>query len=133
MPLSSAELQGFLSRIQPFSHLTRGEIKEVGSHLREAGYQRGQTIYNEGDAADSVWVVFEGRVQILKYTSEGRTFAIESLGRGELFGTLCRLGGNGKCYPCTAVAAGPTKVLRILDRVFLDFYVRSPGMVRGVC
>ncbi|HVE13433.1 MAG TPA: Crp/Fnr family transcriptional regulator, partial [Elusimicrobiota bacterium] len=35
--------------------------------------------------------------------------------------------------PCTAVAAEPTTVLRVSDRTFLEFYMNSPGFIRGVC
>ncbi|OGR88386.1 MAG: hypothetical protein A3A86_03565 [Elusimicrobia bacterium RIFCSPLOWO2_01_FULL_60_11] len=58
---------------------------------------------------------------------------MESVGPGELFGTLCRLGGDGRKYPCTAVAAGPVTALKLLDRTFLEYYEKNPGMVRGVC
>ena len=52
---------------------------------------------------------------------------------GELFGTLCRLGGNGRVYPCEAIAAEPTIVFRILDKTFLEYYMKSPGFIRGLC
>ncbi len=72
-------------------------------------------------------------VQIFKYSSQGRPLAIESIMPGELFGTLCRLGGDGRQYPCTAVAATASEVLRISDREFLDSYNRFPALVLGVC
>lgn len=127
------EIQKFLSSIQPFKALSTGGLKDIASKTREKVFSKEETIFNEGDPADSVWVIYRGRVQVFKYISDGRRFAIESLGPGELFGTLCRMGGSGRNYPCTTVAAEETVALQILDKVFLEHYMKSPGMLRGIC
>jgi CRP-like cAMP-binding protein len=126
-------LRQFLAQVDPFRALPGPELDRLAALSRVKPYAKGETIYTEGDAADSVWVVRDGRIQIFKYTSAGRPLAIESLGPKELFGTLCRLGSNGRSYPCTAVTATASSVVQILDRTFLDFYNRNPAMVMGVC
>ncbi len=122
-----------LSEISPFKVLPPGELDRISQRLQTKTYGKGETIYAEGDPADSVWVVSKGRVQIFKYSTQGRPLAIESIAPGELFGTLCRLGSNGRAYPCTAIAAIETEIFRIADREFLDVYNRFPAMVMGVC
>lgn len=131
--LSPQALRQFLSQVDPFRALPPKELDRLVSLATVKTYEKGETIYAEGDFADSVWILKEGRIQVFKYTSSGRPQAIESLGPKELFGTLCRLGNNGRNYPCTAVASTPCTVLRILDRIFLDFYNRYPALVMGVC
>ena len=133
MSLPGTEVAKFLGSIQPFKSLNASDLKAIVPKTTVKSFSKGETIFSEGEKANSVWVLYEGRVQILKYTSGGKPFAIEALGPGELFGTLCRLGGNGRNYPCTAVAADLTTTLRILDRTFLEYYMKSPGMARGVC
>lgn len=133
MALSAGEILKFYGGIEPFKSLSPQDLRQIVSQTRERSFSRGETVYNEGDPADSVWVLFGGRIRVLKYTSEGRPFAIESLSRGELFGTLCRMGGGGRTYPCTAVASAPSVVFQLLDRTFLEYYMKSPGMVRGIC
>src|SRR5687767_6657524 len=104
---SSNDLRRFLSQVNPFRVLPATEMDRLLTLAQEKTYAKGETVYAEGDSADSVWVLKEGRIQIFKYSSSGRPLAIESLGPKELFGTLCRLGGNGRTYPCTAVTATP--------------------------
>jgi CRP-like cAMP-binding protein len=133
MVASASELHKFLAQVDPFRALPATELDRLVALSKPKHYEKGETIYSEGDPADSVWVLQLGRIQIFKYSSAGRPLAIESLGPKELFGTLCRLGGNGRNYPCTAVTATPCDVLQILDRTFLDFYNRFPAMVMGVC
>ena len=127
------ELKAFLAKTTPFKVLPAAELDHLSSRARGVRYSKSETIYMEGDPADSVWVLTKGRVQIFKYSSEGRPLAIESIAPGELFGTLCRLGGDGKQYPCTAIASIDSEVIRISDREFLSAYSRFPALVMGVC
>jgi CRP-like cAMP-binding protein len=133
MPDKSPTLRSFLGQVSPFSALPSKELDRLVGLTTEKSIAKGETIYSEGEPADSVWVLKAGRIQVFKYTAGGKPQAIESLGPKEMFGTLCRLGGNGRNYPCTAVAATPCSVLRIADRTFLDFYNRFPAVVQGVC
>ncbi len=129
----SQDTEAFLASIQPFAALPAGGREAIARTAVRQSFSKDDTIFNEGDGADSVWVVCSGRVQVLKYVSDGRPFAIESLGPGELFGTLCRMGGNSRSYPCTAVAAAETVALKIPDGIFVRHYLENPGMMRGVC
>src|SRR5215468_9811725 len=116
MEATSEALRQFISQVDPFRALPAPELIRLADLSQEKDYEKGETIFSEGDPADSVWILKEGRIQIFKYASNSRPFAIESIAPKELFGTLCRLGGNGRNYPCTAVTSTPCTVIRILDR-----------------
>ncbi len=133
MSISPDEIRAFLAPIEPFKRLPAADFEKVLGGARPKTFQKGETIYNEGEAADGVWVLYQGRIQILKFTSEGKAFAVETLSRGELFGVLCRLGANGRRYPCTAVAASAATAVRLMERAFLEAYQKSPGFISGLC
>jgi len=130
---TAKDLKAFLSKTNPFKVLPPAELDQMAGRARSVSYGKSETIYTEGDDADSVWVLMKGRIQIFKYSSEGRPLAIESIAPGELFGTLCRMGGEGKQYPCTAIASTDSEVIQISDREFLNMYNRFPALVMGVC
>ena len=123
----------FLSQTYPFKVLPAAELDRLSMRARIKTYGKGETIYSEGDPADSVWVLYKGRIQIFKYTTQGRPLAIESIAPGELFGTLCRLGGDGRQYPCTAIASVDSEIIQMSDKEFLASYNRFPALVLGVC
>jgi CRP/FNR family transcriptional regulator len=123
----------FLAQTHPFKVLPGAELDRLAAHAQLKTYDKGETIYSEGDPADSVWVLIKGRIQIFKYTSQGRPLAIESIAPGELFGTLCRLGGDGRQYPCTAIASINSEIIQLSDKEFLASYNRFPALVLGVC
>src|SRR5262249_10675512 len=126
-------IKEFLSSIDPFRGLPAAEMDRLASIAQEIPHKKGETVFTEGDEATSVWVLYKGRLEIYKYTSDGKPRAIEIIQPKELFGTLCRLGGDGRAYPCTAVASVDSVSFRIADSVFLDLFRRNPSVVSGVC
>ena len=127
------KIKSFLSSIDPFRGLPTSELDRLASIAQEINHSKGDTVFTEGDDATSVWVLYQGRLEIFKYTSDGKPRAIEIIQPKELFGTLCRLGGGGRAYPCTAVASVDSVSFRIADSVFLEMFNRNPSMVSGVC
>ena len=123
----------FLAQTNPFKVLPGPELDRLASRVRLQTFEKGETIYSEGDPAESIWVLVKGRIQIFKYTTQGRPLAIESIAPGELFGTLCRLGGDGRQYPCTAIASVKSDTIQMSDKEFLASYNRFPALVLGVC
>ncbi|MBI4374972.1 MAG: Crp/Fnr family transcriptional regulator [Elusimicrobia bacterium] len=133
MGLSAKTIQDYLSGIEPFLSLPAQELGCITAAAKAKNFSKGETLYSEGERADGVWVLYRGRVQVFKSISGGRSFAVETLAPGELFGTLCRLGSRSRFYPCTAVASEPTTVVWILECVFMEYYLKSPGFARGLC
>ncbi len=126
-------IKTFLSGIEPFRGLPPLELERLAMTAQEIKHAKGETVFSEGDEAASVWVLLRGRLEIFKYTSDGKPRAIEIIQPKELFGTLCRLGGSGREYPCTAVASVDSASIRIADSIFLNLFQRYPSMVTGVC
>ena len=123
----------FLATVEPFRPLPVEELQNLAARSDEKDYSKGETLYSEGEPAEHVWVIRQGRVEIFKYSTTGRPFAIELLGPSELFGILCRLGAHGQSYPCTAIAESNATIIQIPVQLFLKLYRRYQGVVSGVC
>jgi CRP-like cAMP-binding protein len=126
-------VETFLANITPFKGLPKHELETLGSQSLLKKYQKGEYIYSEGDEANFVWVLLQGRVNIHKFSSTGKSRTIETINPGELFGTLCRLGSNNRTYPCTATSAENSAVIQISEKNFLRLFHQYPSMVTGVC
>src|SRR5690349_1421847 len=129
----SDSIKRFLNALEPFRGLPPAELERLSSIAQEIKHAKGETVFTEGDEATSVWILYQGRLEIFKYTSDGKPRAIEIIQPKDLFGTLCRLGNNGRSYPCTAIASVDSISFRIADSIFLDMFHRNPSMVSGVC
>jgi CRP/FNR family transcriptional regulator len=128
-----SNIKSFLADIDPFKGLPMQELDQVAAMALETHHAKGETIFLEGDEAESIWILYQGRIEILKYTSDGKPRAIEVINPKDLFGTLCRVGGTGKSYPCTAVASEDSISYRIPEKLFFNLFEKYPAMVQGVC
>jgi CRP/FNR family cyclic AMP-dependent transcriptional regulator len=73
-------------RLQFFSGLEPGEVKQVVEPARILRKGRGEFVYTQGDPADSVYVLNKGRVKLSVLAESGKEFAIDLIQQGELFG-----------------------------------------------
>ncbi|MCM8794244.1 MAG: Crp/Fnr family transcriptional regulator [Candidatus Omnitrophica bacterium] len=122
------DIELFLKQTTIFRNLNPRQRQKVASYCREHLFEKGETIFREGQPSESVWVVQEGRVHLLHYLTDGKVQATCVLTPGETFCCLPALDrGN---YPATAVAATKTKVIRIPTRVFHEMMGESPALLQ---
>jgi len=82
----------------------------------EETYKDGDMIFEEGSSGDWVYVVLSGSVEISKTVGE-KTFVLNTLGPGEIFGELSLIGDVKRT--ATTRAKGDTTV-GVIDRAFLS-------------
>lgn len=64
--------------------------------------ERGETVFTEGDAGDSLFMILSGRVEVLKrFGAEPRV--VRRLGPGEYFGEMALLGRHPRSATTRAV------------------------------
>lgn len=90
-------------------------------------YEKGATIFSEGDPADRIYFLFTGRVKIVKSTPH-RDLIIEILGPGEPVGTVAAF--ERRPFPATAIAVEPCGVVSIPEREFFALIERRPEITR---
>lgn len=75
--------------------------------------EEGETIFNQGDTGDCVYVIMKGSIDIYKETGGGRSF-IARLGRGDIFGELAILTREPRS--ASAIASSPTELIMFRDK-----------------
>jgi len=128
-----AEIERLLACSRPFSTLPPAERRLIAAGLRLRRFSAGELVFSEGQAAEECWLVHGGSVRILSYYGDARLLQLERLGRGQLFGLFCRLGGKARAHQCTAVAEGTLAAVRISDRLWRDMQERCPDFARESC
>jgi CRP-like cAMP-binding protein len=88
-------------------------------------YEVADVIFEEGSTGRELYVVLEGRIDIVKDTGATRT-TIVTLGKGEFFGEMAVIDGSARS--ASAVAAAPkTKVMRINHARFVYLVSQQPA------
>jgi signal transduction histidine kinase len=80
-----------LKDIPFFSHLSEPELERVAAHGQIVTRQPGEIVVREGNAADSMYVILEGRVRVYKSDEAGAQIDIATLETASFFGELALL------------------------------------------
>ena len=107
-----------------FSGLNDDELVELGGLAIERSFLPGEFVFWEGDAPEWFYIVAEGRIKVLKHSSQGKEFIIAFFGPGEMFGEVAVF--EDKPYPASAQVAIETTVLGIKRKDFLSFFETRP-------
>ena len=94
---------------------------------RIRGYEKGETIFREGDPADRIHFVVLGRVKIVK-AAGGRDVILEILGSGEPVGAVAVF--EQRPFPASAVTLEGSSILSIPEREFFALLEKRPAMMR---
>lgn len=94
---------------------------------RVRGYEKGETVFREGDPADRIHFVHIGRVKIVK-AAGGRDVIIEIVGAGEPVGAVAVF--ERRPFPASAITLEPSGILSIPEREFFALLERRPEMMR---
>jgi CRP/FNR family cyclic AMP-dependent transcriptional regulator len=88
-------------------------------------YDVGHVIFEEGSSGRELYVVLDGKIDIVKDSGATST-TIVTLGKGEFFGEMAVIDGSSRS--ATAVAAAPqTKVMRINHARFVYLVSQQPA------
>ena len=121
-------MERLLSQIELFKKLSPAQRQQLAAASREKRYAKGETIFREGEPAEAVCIVKEGRVHLMKFLNGGQASTTCVMTAGETFCCLPAL--DRKPYPVDAVAAVDSTVVRIPTSVFHDLLQKNPGFLQ---
>ncbi len=107
-----------------FSSLSDDELDELANLALERNIMSSEFIFWDGDAPEWLYIVAEGKVKVIKHSSQGREFIIAFFGPGEMFGEVAVF--ENKPYPASAQALAKTKIVGIKREDFLSFLASRP-------
>ncbi len=84
----------------------------------------GEFIFYEGDPPDWFYILYQGKVKILKHSPSGKDIIIAVFTPGEIFGEVAVF--QGRPYPASAQAAEEVIVLGIKYQELLPFMAQNP-------
>jgi len=92
---------------------------------REEVFSAGDTIFRQGEAGDTMYIIAEGRVRIYEESSGGR-YLLATLGPRDFFGEMSLL--TDRTRSATAVADGRTRVIAVRKGAFLNDVSTTPEL-----
>jgi CRP/FNR family transcriptional regulator len=104
----------------------RARLAEIAS---VRAYDKGDTLFAEGDASDFLYTILSGRVKVIKAIPSGKEVILEIFGAGDPVGAVVAY--EGRPYPASAIAIEKTSCLLLRRAPFFGLLERHPSLVRG--
>jgi CRP/FNR family transcriptional regulator, cyclic AMP receptor protein len=113
-----------LARVPLFKRLEPHELEHLAEEVDQVNYKAGETIFNEHDHGDSLYVVETGSVRIWVYDDDVKEVTLAELNPGDFFGELAVLDRGERSSSATAVT--DTHLHRLSSDDFQKFLMEHP-------
>jgi CRP/FNR family transcriptional regulator, cyclic AMP receptor protein len=121
---SREETARLLGRVSIFSGLTPEQLVDLASVAVPRHWGAGETIFREGDAGDTCYVVQDGTVRVTRNHSDGRTITLAELRGGDLFGEVAMFDSERRS--ATVEAAEETTAVALLAGDMRRLLLKNP-------
>lgn len=119
-----------LRRTSLFGDADDSTLDHLAERAIERTYKKGQLIFYQGDPAEALFVVIEGRIKVVVTSEEGDEMLLVTLGPGDVFGEIAVIDGEPRS--ASAETLEETKVLMLTRSTFLDTLRGSPEMTESL-
>ena len=125
-----------LRRMKTFSRASDQQLKNLVSQITLERFERRSTLFTEGSASDTLYVLVSGVIKISLSTSKGEDILVSLVSPGELFGITSLLPGMQRPFRAEAFSdcwvgrlSPEALVTTLLGIPFADFSVFMSGTV----
>jgi CRP/FNR family cyclic AMP-dependent transcriptional regulator len=113
-----------LTDVPIFKLLDDSERATLAALFEQRSYSAGETIFHQGEPGDEIFLVSEGRVQMLITSDTGERITLAEVTRGEVFGEISLLDGGPRT--AAAIALDRTDVLTLDRDKLLELVQQHP-------
>ncbi|MEA3336734.1 MAG: Crp/Fnr family transcriptional regulator [Chloroflexota bacterium] len=113
-----------------FASLRERDWEEVANLLNGLCFARDGFLFFEGEEPEFLYVVWMGRVKLVRHSVDGRDVVLDVLGPGRMLGEVAVF--EGARYGQTAQAMEEVAVISIARDDFLDLLERHPTLALAV-
>lgn len=116
-----------LARVELFSALDPDAVASVAAAARPCTLQRNDLVFSEGDHADDLYVVREGRIAITIRSADGRESVVALMEADDLFGEMPFFDGEGRSADARALE--PAELLAVPYQALRDVLEERPKLL----
>ena len=120
----------FIRSISIFTELESQQLQILLEKLHRHRYQRNEVIFHQGDPADRMHIIVEGRIKISIASEDGRETDIALFQQGDCFGEMALLDGSQRSATATAIL--PSETATLFREDFLTFLNDNPVVASEV-
>ena len=108
----------FLKQVPLFAPLTHDQLRLIAGDFRQRSYEKGATLFRQGDRSSDMYVIYEGRVRIFRLSRAGNETSVQLYSVGAVMGELAAIDGLPRS--ASAKAIGPCVLLEMEGKQFAN-------------
>ena len=85
---NSCKNKDCISKVPMFQNLNCEEVLETAKIIDHKEYNKGDIIFSEGNIANTLYFINQGKIKLYKHTKEGKEQILHILSDGDFFGEL---------------------------------------------
>jgi CRP-like cAMP-binding protein len=124
-----ASVEELLRSSTLYRNLSAEDQQRLAAVSLAKSYEKGETIFAEGDPPGFLVTIASGRVKVVKTIAPGREIILEIFGPGDPVGAVVAY--EGKPYPASAVAIEHAECILVRRNEFFALFESHPSFVRG--
>jgi CRP/FNR family transcriptional regulator len=117
-----------IKNIPLFSELSDEEIERIDQSILKKNFAKDQIVLFEEDTAKYMYIVYAGKVRVVKQSKEGREQIITIHKKSEYFGEMSLL--DGKTAPATVIAHEDA-IIGLLSKNDFEQHILGHERIRG--
>lgn len=130
-----SKFRRFLRHVPFLNCLSESEIEALEQVVTERKYARGEVVLLEEDASRFLYIVYSGKIKVVRIEADGKEHMLAIRKRGDFFGEMGIM--DGKTSPATFLTMEESEVALISGADFEKHLLNNPAvlrvMVRSLC
>lgn len=123
-----ADRVALLEQAPLFSVLHPGDLQVLAGKFHTVRYRKGEVIFREGEPAERLFLIDEGKVKLSLTSPAGQELLIAVLGRGQIFGELAVIDRGPRAMDARAMEE--SRVCSFDSDVFWTMLENRPALAR---
>jgi CRP/FNR family transcriptional regulator len=112
------------SKVPIFENLNNEELLEIVKTINHKEYIKGDIIFTEGNVANTLYFINEGKIKLYKYTKDGKEQILHVLSEGDFFGELDLIKPSEYGFNSKAIVS--SKICTLTKDEMKDIMMRNP-------
>lgn len=112
------------SKVPIFENLNKEELVEIVNKIDHKEFSKGDVIFTEGNIANTLYFINEGKIKLYKYTKDGKEQILHILSEGDFFGELELI--KPSKYGFNSKAIEDSKICTLTKEEMKDTMMKNP-------
>jgi small-conductance mechanosensitive channel/CRP-like cAMP-binding protein len=125
-----AKRQSAVAKNPLFAALSAEQRDKLAREANDCTLAAGQTVYRQGDAGDSLFLLLEGEVDVFARTEDGRDVDVGDIVAGSFFGELSAMTGAPR--PRTIRTKTDVSAIEITREHLQELFASDPGLMERI-